>query len=58
MKKYGAVNMRAIATGENKLRTRMLWSDSKLLETNIDEIGAAAGSGVGMTVIGGRTGLS
>ena len=27
-----------------------------MLETNIDEIRAAAGSAVGMTVIGGRTG--
>ena len=56
MKKYGAVNMRAAVTGENTIRTMTLWSDQKMLEANIDEIRAAAGSAVGMTVTGGMTG--
>ena len=56
MKKYGAVNMRATVTGENTMRTMTLWSDQKLLEENIDQIRAAAGSAVGMTVTGGMTG--
>ena len=56
MKKYGAVNMRAMVTGENTLRTMTLWSDQKLLEANIDKIRASAGSAVGMTVTGGMTG--
>ena len=48
--------MRATVTGENTLRTMTLWSDPKMLETNIDEIRASAGSAVGMTVTGGMTG--
>ena len=56
MKKYGVVNMRATVTGENTIRTMTLWSDQKMLEANIDEIRAAAGSAVGMTVTGGMTG--
>jgi hypothetical protein len=56
MKKYGAVNMRATVTGENTIRTMTLWRDSKMLEANIDEIKAAAGSAVGMSVTGGMTG--
>ena len=56
MKKYGTVNMRATVTGENTLRTMTLWSDQKMLEANIDEIRASAGSVVGMTVTGGMTG--
>ena len=56
LKKYGAVNMRATVTGENTIRTMTLWSDQKMLEANIDEIRAAAGSAVGMTVTGGMTG--
>ena len=56
MKKYGAVNMRATVTGENTIRTMTLWSDPKMLEANIDEIRAAAGSAVGMSVTGGVTG--
>ena len=55
MKKYGAVNMRATVTGEKTLRTMTVWSDQKKLEANIDEIRAAAGSAVGMTVTGGMT---
>ena len=56
MQKYGAVNTRCTVTGENTLRTMTLWSDQKMLEANIDEIRAAAGSAVGMTVTGGMTG--
>ena len=56
MKKYGAVNMRATVTGEKTLRTMTVWSDQKKLEANIDEIRAAAGTAVGMTVTGGMTG--
>ena len=56
MKKYGAVNMRAAVTGENTIRTMTLWSHQKMLETNIDEIRAVAGSAVGMTVTGGMSG--
>tara|TARA_A100001015_G_C14972487_1_gene705766 strand:- start:659 stop:850 length:192 start_codon:yes stop_codon:yes gene_type:complete len=56
MKKYGAVNMRATVTGENTIRTMTLWNDPKMLEANIDEIRAAAGSAVGMSVTGGMTG--
>ena len=56
MKEYGAVNTRCTVTGENTLRTMTLWSDQKMLEANIDEIRAAAGSAVGMTVTGGMTG--
>jgi hypothetical protein len=56
MKTYGAVNMRATVTGENTIRTMTLWSDPKMLEANIDEIRAAAGSAVGMSVTGGMTG--
>ena len=56
MKKYGAVNMRATVTGENTIRTMTLWRDPKMLEANIDEIRAAAGSAVGMSVTGGMTG--
>ena len=56
MKKHGAVNMRATVTGENTIRTMTVWSDQKMLEANIDEIRAAAGSAVGMTVTGGMTG--
>ena len=56
MKKHGAVNMRATVTGENTIRTMTLWSDQRMLEANIDEIRAAAGSAVGMTVTGGMTG--
>ena len=56
MKKYGAVNMRATVTGENTIRTMTLSNDPKMLEANIDEIRAAAGSAVGMSVTGGMTG--
>ena len=56
MQKYGAVNMPATVTGENTMRTMTVWSDQKMLEANIDEIRAAAGSAVGMTVTGGMTG--
>ena len=56
MQKYGAVNMRATVTGENTIRTMTLWNDPKMLEANIDEIRAAAGSAVGMSVTGGMTG--
>lgn len=56
MKKYGAVNMRATVTGKNTIGTMTLWSDPKMLEANIDEIGAAAGSAVGMSVTAGMTG--
>ena len=56
MRKYGAVNMRATVTGENTMRTMTLWSDQKIVEKNIENIRAAAGSAVGMTVTGGMTG--
>lgn len=56
MKKYGAVNMRATVTGKNTIGTMTLWSDPKMLEANTDEIRAAAGSAVGMSVTGGMTG--
>jgi hypothetical protein len=38
------------------MRTMTLWSDQKMLEANIDEIRAAAGSAVGMSVTSGMTG--
>ena len=56
MKKYGAVNMRATVIGKNTIGTMTLWSDPKMLEANIDEIRAAAGSEVCMSVTGGMTG--
>ena len=48
--------MRATVIGEKTLRTMTVWSDQKKLEANIDDIRAAAGSAVGMTVTGGMTG--
>ena len=56
MKKHGATNMRATVTGPNTIRTMTLWSSQEQVEANIDEIRAAAGSAVGMTVTGGMMG--
>ena len=48
--------MRATVIGKNTIGTMTLWSDPKMLEANIDEIRAAAGSEVCMSVTGGMTG--
>ena len=48
--------MRATVTGKNTIGTMTLWSDPKMLEANTDEIRAAAGSAVGMSVTGRMTG--
>jgi hypothetical protein len=56
MKKHGATNMRATVTGENTLRTMTIWSSKEQVESNIDEIRAAAGKAVGMTTTGGMMG--
>ena len=56
MKEHGATNLRVTVTGEKTLRTMTIWSDEEELKANIDQVRAAAGSAVGMTVTGGMMG--
>ena len=56
MKKHGAVNTRAVVTGENTLRTMTIWESREQLEAAVDDVRAAAGKAVGMSVTGGMFG--
>ena len=56
MKEHGATNLRVTVTGEKTLRTMTIWRDEEKLKANIDQVRAAAGSAVGMTVTGGMMG--
>ena len=56
MQKYSVVNTSCTVTGENTLRTMMLWSSRELLDVNVDTIRALATSASGMTPTSGMTG--
>jgi len=56
MKAAGATNMRATVTGPNSIRTMTLWKSQEEVEANLDKIRAAAGTAVGMSVVGAMQG--
>lgn len=56
MKDAGAVSTRATITSPTTIRTMTIWNSEADVDANIDEIRAAAGSAVGMSVTGGMRG--